>query len=320
MGFSWKQAGKNLTSPQKWIDAHKRLYNDTLGDRDEGADMQRQQLGQIGQDSSDFANQSQGKFGTLGNEAGVQRKRLNDIATGKDSISSEQLRQGLQQNLSAQRSMAASAAPRDSAMAGRTAAMNAGRMGAGMSGQAAMAGMQERRDANSALANLLMQQRQQELQATLGGRQTAVGAYQGMTPEGTFMDKYSGAFGTALSALVSDRRAKEDIEDGDDEARRVLDGLKAYSYKYKDEKHGKGKQLGVMAQDLERAGLKQAVVEGPGGTKELDAGKLAGGLAALVASQHRRIGKLEKAARPDGDRDPIKKLASKFAQQRAAAS
>jgi hypothetical protein len=293
MGFSWKQAGQNLTSPQKWIDAHKRLFNDTLGDKDEGAAEQRAQLGQIGQDSSDFANQSQGRFGTLGNEAGVQRKRLNDIATGKDSISSEQLRQGLQQNLAAQRSMAASAAPRDSAMAGRTAAMNAGRMGAGMSGQAAAAGMQERRDANSALANLLMQQRQQELQATLGGRQTSVGALQGMTPEGTWLDKYSGAIGTGIGAAMSDRNVKEDIEDGDKDAERVLKGLKAYSYKYKDEKHGKGRQFGPMAQDMEKAGLGHTVIETREG-KAIDGAKAALSSIALAAHLAKRVSKLEK--------------------------
>jgi hypothetical protein len=68
-------------------------------------------------------------------------------------------------------------------MAARTAANNVGRLGYGMSGQAAMAGMQERRDAESQLANMIMQQRQQDLNAALGSRQNATSAYGSVTPE-----------------------------------------------------------------------------------------------------------------------------------------
>ena len=59
-----------------------------------------------------------------------------------------------------------------------------------------------------------------------------------------------------------------------------------------DDKHGKGEQIGILAQDLEKAGLKQAVIDTPEG-KKVDTSKLSGALAAATASMHQRIKALE---------------------------
>jgi hypothetical protein len=286
-------AVKRLHDPRQHIDKWGDLYGKTLGDEDESAIAQRDALNAQAAASGSFADRGQNQFRQLGGEAADVRKYLGGVAQGQNSISAEQLRQGLQQNMAAQRSMAASAAPRDSAMAARTAAIQSGRLGAGMSGQAALAGLQERRDAQSALGNMLMQQRQQELNAALGGRQTAIQGYQNITPEGTWKDKWAGAIGTGVGAAMSDKRVKEDIVDGDKEADRVLKGLKAYSYKYKDEKHGKGRQFGPMAQDMEKAGLGHAVFETPAG-KAVDGAKAALSGLALTAALAKRVEKLEK--------------------------
>jgi hypothetical protein len=321
MGFLDKAwgAAKRLHDPRQHYDKWKGLYNDTLADKDETAELQRKQLQEQAQSASNFANQGEAGYAKMGAESQGVRDHLGRVARGQESVSAEQLRQGLQQNLSAQRSMAASAAPRDASMAARTAAIQGGRMGMGLSGQQAVAGLQERQNAQNALGQMIMQQRQQDLQAATNSRQTAVQANQAVTPEGTFIDKYAGAIGTGLGALISDRREKTDIAGGDAKARRILDGLKAYSFNYKDEKHGKGRQFGVLAQDLEKTGLRQAVIKGTDGTKQLDPGKLAGGLAALVASQHRRISKLEKDAGGVDDRDPVRRLGRKLAESRAGA-
>lgn len=169
------------------------------GGVDSGGDVGRtaRQMGGFGrQGMQDFQNTrqldaNQRQMGQVGHQFGRLGQQYGRIAQGMDSISAEQLRQGLEQNIAGQRSMAAGAAPQNAAMAARTAAINAGRMGAGMSGQAAMAGLQERRDALGAqmgamqgqgqmqglMQQGLMGQRGQNLQAGLGGMQGAMQGY-----------------------------------------------------------------------------------------------------------------------------------------------
>ena len=93
-----------------------------------------------------------------------------------------------------------------------------------------------------------------------------------------------GAIGTLGAAAISmsDKRAKKKIKSGDERIKGFLDNLSAYDYEYKDKKHGKGRQVSVMAQDLEKSDLgKQFVIDTPAG-KKVDYGK---GLAAILAAQ-----------------------------------
>lgn len=268
-----------------------------MGDESESAKQQRADMNEQGKRASDFAGEGEAGYGMMTMEAAHEREALRRLAEGKDSYSAEQLRQGLQQQQAAQQSMAAGASPQNSAMAARTAMTGMGRAGAQMSGQAALAGIQERRAARELLGNMIMGARGQDLQAALGSRQNALGGYGGIKPEGSWMDKYGGAASAGLGAAAkSDRRLKKDIEDGDAMAKRALKKIASYSYKYKDEKHGKGEQLGVMAQELEGAGLRHVVRDAPDG-KEIDAAKLSGTNTALIAALARRVGKLENADR-----------------------
>lgn len=273
------------------------------------------------------------QFGQLSNQYGQQfggiAGRYGRIAQGQDSISAEQLRQGLQQNHAAQMSMAAGARPQDASMAALGAARNMGDAAAGMSGQAAMAGLQERRDAlgaqlgalgaganaqqgfmggqaglQGAIQQGMLTGRGQDVQATLGGQQGALQGYGGIEQArtnryGALMGQptygehlLSGAQGAAQMFAASDKRLKTDIEDADDDAERLLKGLRAYRFRYKDSKHGEGSQLGVMAQDLERAGAGHAVVDTPGG-KMVHGAKLATALAAAAGNLDRRLRKVE---------------------------
>ena len=136
----------------------------------------RQGLQSQGGKSGQFADVSQDRFGALGGEANALRRQLEEYASGRQSLSKEQLRQGLQQQMAQQRSMVAGAGP-NAAMQARNAMNNMARASYGMSGQAAAAGIAERQAAQQALAQLLMQQRGQDLQAALGGRQTAIAGY-----------------------------------------------------------------------------------------------------------------------------------------------
>lgn len=244
--------------------------------------------------------------GQLQGVAGQLRRQM----TGQDSLSGEQLRQGLAQNLAAQRSMAAAARPENAAMAARTAAMNAGRLGAGLAGQQAMAGIAERQAAAQNLGSLLGNIRQQDLQAALGGRGQALQGYgaieqargqrfNALTQTPTQGEQLLGAgLGLAQLGALSDRRQKRDIKKAGKDAERFLDGLKPYRFRYTDERHGKGEQLGIMAQDLEATPLgKQAVVDTSAG-KVVHGAKLATALAAATSQLHKRMKRLERHKLP----------------------
>jgi len=256
--------------------------------------------------ASDFANRGQGNFAALGNEASDERARLRGLADGTTSLSAEQLRQGLQQNLAGQQAMAASARPANAAMAARTASMNAANIGSGLAGQQATAGIQERQAATMALGNMINQNRQQELDSSLQGRGLAMQGYGNI--EGANTDRFRAltgsptgeenqlAFGSGLlktAAGFSDRRLKKDIKDGSADADDFIRSMKAYSYRYKDDKFGKGDRVGFMAQDLEKSKAgRSAVIETPHG-KAFDAAALSGANTAAIARLGERLAKVE---------------------------
>lgn len=267
---------------------------------DPGSDAEKQRkelLYQQAAAAGGFAQQGQQGYKQLGQRATGALDYLQGQTQGQNSVSAEQLRQGLAQNQAQQMSMAAGASPQNSAMAARTAAMQMGRLGAGLSGQQAIAGLQERNQAMQQYASLLEALRQQELQAALQSRANAMqgyGAQNAGTPEKSNVEKYGPMVRDALSAFAakSDRRAKTDIKDGDEAANKAISGLGAYLYKYKDERDGKGERLGVMAQGLEKAGLGHAVIDTPQG-KIVHGAHLATATAAMVGALGRRLAKLE---------------------------
>lgn len=258
----------------------------------------RNQLDNQGLAAGRFAGYGQDQFKNLGGDINGQMDALKRLASGQDSYSAEQLRQGLQQNVAAQQSMAAGANPSNAAMAARNAMNNTARLGYGMSGQQALAGIQERQAAQQALANLTLGARGQDLQAATGSRANAINAYGTAlgTPPQTLLSQYAPLIqaGSSIAgmAAMSDRRLKKNVKRGDGDADAAIKGLKAYAFDYKDAKYGKGKQVGVMAQDLETAGLGHAVVDTPAG-KAVDGAKAATSSLALVARLGERVARLE---------------------------
>lgn len=90
---------------------------------------------------------------------------------------------------------------------------------------------------------------------------------------------------------MSDRSVKKNIRSAKDKdllSPNEIDGflshLYAKQYNYKDGKHGKGKQVGIMAQDLENTQLGKQMVEDTPEGKQVNYGK---GLGLVVASQAR---------------------------------
>ena len=88
-----------------------------------------------------FADQSQKGFQQYGADAARVGSHLRGQMMGRNSLSAEQLRQGLQQNLAAQQSMAAAARPGSAPMAARMAMRNAANMGSGLAGLIYSAGI-----------------------------------------------------------------------------------------------------------------------------------------------------------------------------------
>ena len=289
--------------------------------------------------------------------------QLGRLARGEDSYSAMQLRQALGQNLAAQQAMAAGARPGNAAMAARTAAMNQGRLSAGLAGQQALAGIAERQSAVQSLGNVLGSMRGQDLQAALGSRQNAMGglgtlegergrrfeAVMGVPTQGEQMAGVAQGIGQMIAA--SDERGKEDVQEGGGRgflealsrglwsgggpnvpmgarwqaaqpqtgvsyssgtgamdapptrqapARTMLDGLQDSTYRYRDPRApgaAPGRQLGIMAQDLERSPMgRGAVMDTPAG-KMVDTTRLAHALAAGAADLNDRVAELEAARR-----------------------
>lgn len=199
-----------------------------------------------GDSNSYFGEVNANNFQARGQRLGQTEDHLRGQMMGQNSLSAEQLRQGLQQNRAAQMSAAAGARPSNAALAGRTAAIQMGRLGAGLSGQQAIAGIAERNAAANALGNVQLGARQQDLGAYNAAKQNALTAYGGI--ESARAQRY-GALANAptkgemivgglqglgsMIATKSDIRSKQNISSGDGDAEQLLEGLKAYSYDYK---------------------------------------------------------------------------------------
>lgn len=261
------------------------------------SDATRQNLlAQQGALAGKFADQSQQGYNAYGAQGQQALNGLQAIANGQNSVSALQLQQAMQSNLAQQRSLAAGASPQNSAMAARTAAIQMGRSNAGLAGQQAVAGLQERNQAQGQYGSLLQGLRGQDLSAALQSRQNAMSGYgAGMTgnPQKSWIETYGPAIAGGIGAAASDRRLKKDIKDGDDEANAAAAKLPAFAFRYKDARFGKGPQLGTMAQDLERAGLKHTVIDTPGG-KVVHGAKLATANTAMIAAMGRRLAELER--------------------------
>ncbi len=111
---------------------------------------------------------------------------------------------------------------------------------------------------------------------------------------GTRNDQAS--FGTS----ISDRRLKHDVQDvTDGDADAFLDKVTGHKFKYNKNvdalpQAGKGQQMGVMAQDLEKTPEGKTLVDHTSnGVKVIDNGKLAATAIALMGNLHKRLKNLE---------------------------
>lgn len=135
--------------------------------------------------------------------------------------------------------------------------------------------------------------RQQVAQNQLNKAGGVSGAQQAVTATDVARGQTNvGLFGTGLqagAAAASDKNLKTDIEGFD--AAAFLDSLTPSKYRYKDPKFGEGKQVGVMAQEIEPH-VPQMVEETPEG-KMLNYNKAGGPIFASLADLHDRLKRLE---------------------------
>lgn len=130
-----------------------------------------------------------------------------------------------------------------------------------------------------------------ELQAQVGAMQAANAKPSGL--------------GSALSSIapivaalaMSDERVKEGVTDARDEIDEMLDALAPKSYVYKNQqRHGIGRRVGIMAQDLERSRAGSHVVTEVADGKAIDINKAVSAALASSARLNERLRKLERKA------------------------
>lgn len=169
---------------------------------DPTADQKRADLNAQGAAAANFADAGEKGYGAMTAESQQARDYLRRLASGEKSVSAEQLRQGNQQTMAAQQSMAASASPQNAPMAALAAMQNQNRASTGLAGSTAMAGLAERQAAQKALGDMILGQRGQDIQVGLGSRQNATTGYGGVSPEGSFMDKFGNMIQGGASAYA----------------------------------------------------------------------------------------------------------------------
>lgn len=95
---------------------------------------------------------------------------------------------------------------------------------------------------------------------------------------------------TAGALVFSDKRLKKNIKELNSitlehDFSEMLSELKPYSFDYISEQYGKGNQIGVMAQDLEKSKLgKTLIIEDDKGNKQIDIGKAVSLVFAFMAT------------------------------------
>lgn len=269
---------------------------------DVGGPFRQAQLGQIGQ---------------LQQVAGGQAMGAGQMAAQR----------GMNSALAAQQAQARMARGPGAGFAALGAARNAGAIGLSGAGQMAQAGLADQANAQGMLTNALGQARGQDSQiqlANMDAQLRAMGmndqARLGYLSQLTGMDQgqimaqmaafqaaqqnqgmigglisAGGQIGSAL-ALHSDENLKDDITDAGDEVDAMLDALMPKAYVYKDSKHGEGRRVGIMAQDLERSEAGKRVVYEATDGKALDINKAISAALASSARLNQRVRELEKKA------------------------
>jgi len=94
-------------------------------------------------------------------------------------------------------------------------------------------------------------------------------------------------------AMMSDVNQKTNIAPAHDEISQILDGLRPYTFDYKEAAYGVTPQIGILAQDLEKTEFGRSIVQQTPNGKMIMVPQAVGALLAAVASLHTRVKQLE---------------------------
>jgi hypothetical protein len=130
-----------------------------------------------------------------------------------------------------------------------------------------------------------------QLRAMLGNQQFEQGMAQVPTGAQKMLGTASGI--ASLGAMLSDERTKTDVAPAGKQVDAMMDSLRPYSYRYKQERHGTGHRAGIMAQDLERSEAGRRVIQETPDGKGLDRDKALSAALAMSARLNERLRKLE---------------------------
>lgn len=206
----------------------------------------------------------------------------------------------------------------NAALAARNAARSTADIGVNGAGMAAQAQMQDQTNAQNQLGGLLGQMRGQDIGVAQGNQQAQMQQQQlqlaalaqmlgvdqaalqqdlakrqlASTDKG-MLPSLLQTGGTIAAAAASDKRLKKDIAPADREVDNLLLNLTPYAYSYKDEKHGVGRRVGIMAQDLEASAIGAEIVMDTPEGKMLDVNKALSLALAAVARLDARVRELE---------------------------
>lgn len=219
------------------------------------------------------------------------------------SLATDMLKQQTNQNAAATNAIIGSQRGVNAGLAMRQGLQQQASANQNLAAQAQQARTQEQLAAQQALGQNITQSRQLDLQQqnqqnqyNLGNRQISAGiGMQNAANETAILGGLIGAAGAGGAAMASDERLKKDVGDGDQDAYAFLDALKAHKFNYKNPdgpgaQHGE--QLGVMAQDIEQGPGRNMVQDTPDG-KMLDPAKGFGSVLAAQANLHERLKKIE---------------------------
>lgn len=105
-----------------------------------------------------------------------------------------------------------------------------------------------------------------------------------------------GAAGSVVGGLLSDERAKKNVEDADEDVDHFMAALSPKSWDYTEEAGGEKEHFGFMAQDAERSRIGKAMVKESGGFKRVDRDRGLMAALASVSRLHKRLEAIEGAA------------------------
>ncbi len=268
----------------------------------------------VGQQGQNAMNRGDHAAGQTRNMQMSLIQQLQDQANGVGpSLAQMQLQKGTDQNLS--NAMALGQSQRGAGAAGMMKGIQTQQAGIaqGMAGDSAMLRLQEQMAARNQLGQSLGQVRgsddqnaqfyagQQNTTANSNAQRQADAAKQQATldlerekmlNEQRKNNSPLGFMGGLFSSM-SDERVKTDIAPASSSLYEFLDKLGAHEYRYKDEKHGEGRRVSPMAQELESSEAGKPFVFETKDGKAVDYGKGFGTMLASQAELHRRLKKLE---------------------------